>query len=154
MFGLWALSSAIVIPIGYYASEVFRAKGRPKLSFASQIAYLVVMTPVNYFAATLDFASFALVSSLIRLAAIIIDMVILKAFVRFPVGRMLRGLAPIFLCSLAMLGIGRLLGGLGVPDFAGIAACVIAYALCCEVFPTTRVELNGMLSKFTKKGKA
>ncbi len=153
MFGLWALSSAVVIPIGYYASEVFRAKGRPKLSFASQVAYLVVMAPVTYFAATLDFASFALVSSLIRLVAIVIDMVILKAFVRFPVGRMLRGLAPIFLCSLAMLGIGRLLGGLGVPDFAGIAACVIAYALCCEVFPTTRIELNGMLSRFTKKGK-
>ena len=59
MFGLWALSSAVVIPIGYYASEVFRAKGRPKLSFASQVAYLVVMVPITYYAATLDFVSFA-----------------------------------------------------------------------------------------------
>lgn len=154
MFGLWALSSAVVIPIGYYASEVFRAKGRPKLSFASQLAYLVVMVPVTYYAATLDFESFALVSSLIRLAAIAIDMAILRAFIEFPVGRMLRGLAPIFLCSLAMLGMGTLLDNLGVPDLAGIAACVVAYALCCEVFPTTRAELNGMLSRFIKNKKA
>lgn len=154
MFGLWALSSAVVIPIGYYASEVFRAKGRPKLSFASQLAYLVVMVPVTYYAATLDFESFALVSSLIRLAAIAIDMAILRAFIEFPVGRMLRGLAPIFLCSLAMLGMGTLLDNLGVPDLAGIAACVVAYALCCEVFPTTRAELNGMLSRFIRNKKA
>lgn len=154
MFGLWALSSAVVIPIGYYASEVFRAKGRPKLSFASQVAYLVVMVPVTYYAATLDFESFALVSSLIRLAAIAIDMAILKAFVKFPVGRMLRGPAPIFLCSLAMLGIGALLDNLGVPDLAGVVVCVIVYALCCEVFPTTRAELNGMLTRFIKNKKA
>ena len=153
MFGLWALSSAVVIPIGYYASEVFRAKGRPKLSFASQVVYLAIMAPATYCAATLDFESFALVSSLVRFVAIAIDMAILKIFVKFPVGRMLLGLAPIFLCSLAMLGAGVLLDGLGVPDLAGIAACVVVYALCCEIFPSTRMDLNGMLSGFTKKGK-
>ena len=154
MFGLWALSSAVVIPIGHYASEVFRAKGRPKLSFVSQIAYLAVMAPVTYYAATLDFESFAFVSSLIRFAAIAIDMAILKAFVKFPVGRMLCGLVPIFLCSLVMLGMGMLLDGLGAPDLVGIFACVAVYTLCCEVFPATRVEPDGMLSRFTKKRKA
>ena len=151
MFGLWALTSAVVIPIGYYASEVFRAKGRPKLSFASQVAYLVVMVPVTYYAATLDFESFALVSSLVRFVAIAIDMFILKFFIKFPIGRMLRGLAPIFLCSLVMFGVGGLLDGLGVPVLMGVAACVLAYALCCEVFPSTRAGLNGILSKFCKK---
>lgn len=154
MFGLWALSSAVIIPIGYYASEVFRAKGRPKLSFASQVAYLLVMVPATYYAATLDFESFALACSLVRLVAIAIDMFILKAFIKFPVGRMLSGLAPIFVCSFVMLGVGELLGSLGVPVLAGIIVCVFVYALCCEAFPSTRAELNGMVSGFAKKGKA
>ena len=150
MFGLWALSSAVVIPIGYYASEVFRAKGRPKLSFASQVAYLLIMAPVTYYAATLDFGSFALYSSLLRIVAICIDIFILKAFIKFPVGKMIARLAPIFVCSAVMIVAGWVLADFGVPTIAGIIACVVVYALCCEVFPSTRAQLNGILSRFMR----
>ena len=150
MFGLWALSSAVVIPIGYYASEVFRAKGRPKLSFASQVAYLLIMAPVTYFAATLDFESFALCSSLLRLIAIGIDVFILKAFIKFPVGKMIACLLPIFICSAVMIAAGWILADFGAPTIAGIFACVVVYALCCEVFPSTRAQLNGILSRIMR----
>lgn len=150
MFGLWALSSAVVIPIGYYASEVFRAKGRPKLSFASQVAYLLIMAPVTYYAATLDFGSFALYSSLLRIVAICIDIFILEAFIKFPVGKMIARLAPIFVCSAVMIVAGWVLADFGVPTIAGIIACVVVYALCCEVFPSTRAQLNGILSRFMR----
>ena len=33
VIGIWALTSAIMIVFGHYCSEVYRAKGRPKLSF-------------------------------------------------------------------------------------------------------------------------
>lgn len=150
MFGLWALSSAVVIPIGYYASEVFRAKGRPKLSFASQVAYLLIMAPVTYYAASLDFESFALYSSLLRLVAIGIDVYILKAFIKFPVGNMIARLLPIFICSAVMIAAGWILADFGVPTIAGIFACVVAYALCCEVFPSTRAQLNELLSRIMR----
>ena len=148
MFGLWALSSAVVIPIGYYASEVFRAKGKPKLSFASQVVYLMIMAPVTYYAATLDFESFALYSSMLRLVAIGIDMFILKAFLKFPVGKMIARLLPIFVCSGMMVVAGWALASFGAPTIVGIIACVVVYALCCEVFPSTRMLLNGLLSRF------
>lgn len=151
MFGLWALSGAVVIPIGYYASEVFRAKGRPRLSFASQVAYLLIMAPATYYAATLDFASFAICSSTLRLVAIAIDVSILKFFIRFPVGRMLAKLAPIFLCSVAMFVAGAFALRIGMPVFLGIIACVIVYALCCWCFPSTRVMLTGLFAKFPGK---
>lgn len=154
MFGLWGLSSAVVLPIGYYASEVFRAKGRPKLSFATQVAYLLIMIPVTYCAARLDFASFALASSLLRFAAITIDVIVLKTFIKFPVGKMLRGLAPILACSFVMLSVGEVLNCLNTPVLVGIIACVLSYALCCEVFSSTRAELNGLFARFIKKGSA
>lgn len=148
MFGLWALSSAVVIPVGYYASEVFRAKGRPKLSFASQVSYLLVMVPVTYYAASLDFNEFALYSSLLRLVAIGIDVFILKVFIKFPVGKMIARLLPIFACSVVMFTSGWVLDSICLPTIAGIIMCVIVYALCCEIFPSTRKQLNSLYSRF------
>lgn len=149
MFGLWGLSSALVIPIGYYASEVFRSKGRPKLSFATQVAYLIVMAPATYCAAKLDFQDFALISSLLRLVAITIDMMALKVFIKFPVGKMLALMAPVFVCSAIMLCAGELFKRIDIPDIAGIILCMLVYAFGCEAFPSTRTQLNSLLIRFS-----
>src|SRR5690606_8362276 len=36
VIGTWALTSSIMIVFGHFCSEVYRSKGRPKLSFVAQ----------------------------------------------------------------------------------------------------------------------
>lgn len=149
-FGLWALSSSIVIPLGFYASEVFRAKGRPKLSFASQIAYLLIMVPITFNAASLDFNLFALYSSLLRLVAIAIDIFILGVFIKFPIWKMLLNLTPIFICSTLMIAVGEILKIFNAPVIIGIFICVISYGFFCGFFPSTHAEIRTLFSKIAR----
>lgn len=44
--GTWALTTTLIILFGHYFSEVYRAKGKSKLSFSAQILRLVVLVPV------------------------------------------------------------------------------------------------------------
>lgn len=106
------------------------------------------MVPVTYYAASLDFNEFALYSSLLRLVAIGIDIFILKAFIKFPVGKMIARLLPIFACSVVMFTSGWVLDSICLPTIPGIIMCVIVYALCCEIFPSTRKQLNSLYSRF------
>ena len=43
--GLWGLTSSIMIIYSHYSSEVYRAKGRPKLSVLSQWLHIIVLWP-------------------------------------------------------------------------------------------------------------
>ena len=44
--GLWGLTSSITIVLSHYSSEIYRAKGRPKLSVLAQVLHLIVLWPV------------------------------------------------------------------------------------------------------------
>lgn len=148
LFGLWGLSSAIVIPIGYYASEVFRSKGKPKLSFMTQVVYLFIMVPITYIAAKHTFNIFVFASAFLRLIAISIDLFVLGHFVKFPIWKMINGLLPFFVCSFMMMGVGMLLFRLDAPPLFGIAICMVAYFIFCELFTTTRVQINSLIRNF------
>ena len=43
--GLWGLTSSITIVFAYYCSEVFRAKGKPKLSTLAQVVHMAFLIP-------------------------------------------------------------------------------------------------------------
>lgn len=57
VIGLWALTSSIMIVFGYFCSEVYRAKGKPKLSFLAQLLHLVVLIPACIISSKYGFTS-------------------------------------------------------------------------------------------------
>lgn len=59
------------------ASEVYRSKGKPQVSFYIQVAYLLVYVPAIYISAKAGFDTLSVVSCLIRLLPIVIDIVVL-----------------------------------------------------------------------------
>lgn len=76
--GIWALISGLVIVLAHYSSEVYRAKGKPKLSFLAQLLHLVVLIPVCMIAARGEFYDLVNARALIRIQFIIIHILIIK----------------------------------------------------------------------------
>lgn len=148
MLGLWALSSSVVIMLSHYASEVYRSMGMPKLSLCCQLAYLAVFIPVTYVSAQLSFQTFAVASSLVRIAGVAISLFALKAFVGFSSLRILGNVGAIAACSAAMGIIGMVLHAVN-SDFAltilWIFLCITVYLLFCIAFRSTRNQLLGLI---------
>lgn len=66
MFGAWAFTTSLSIVLSHYCSEIFRALGKPKVSFLAQCLYMAVMIPALYFAARESFTVLVLVNAAVR----------------------------------------------------------------------------------------
>lgn len=102
VIGIWALTSSIMIVFGHYCSELYRAKGQPKLSFLAQILHLIVLVPVCIIAANYGFWVLVYARSLIRLQSIIVNFIIMKVVIKFPIVKIFTNIFPMILASLGM----------------------------------------------------
>lgn len=103
--GLWALTSSITIVLSHYASEVYRAKGRPKLSVLAQVLHIVVLWPTILFTVRYGFEVLYISRSIVRLELIFVNLVIMSIIMRFSVLSMIRNIAPACLSALIMMGV-------------------------------------------------
>ena len=149
MLGYWGLSSSFVIILSHYASEVFRSKGRPRLSFYNQCVYLCILIPATYFSAQLGFDVFALAAAITRVVGIGVGFLFLCA-VHFPITRMCSNIISITLCASAMGVLGSCLLAFNASlmfSFFWIVVCAVAYAVFCLLFPDTRAVLFALLKR-------
>lgn len=102
IIGLWALTSSLMIVFGNYASELYRAKGLPKLSFIAQVLHLIVLIPVCIVSARYGFRTLIYARSLVRLQFILVHLILLKFVIKFPVTSIFKNLAPTALSSILM----------------------------------------------------
>ena len=140
LLGLWGLSSSLVIILSHYASEVFRAKGKPKLSFANQCLYLCILIPSMLFSAQMGFTAFSVTVCAVRVLGIGIGFIFL-GFVAFPVGKMLSNILSTVFCSLVMGIFGTLLlefNSTSLFCVLWILLCMVIYAALSLIFPKTR----------------
>lgn len=101
--GLWGLTSAITIVLSYYSSEVYRAKGKPKLSVLAQVLHIVVLWPVVLITVHYGFETLYVARSLIRLELIAVNLCILGLIVKMPISKMFVNVSPSFLAAACML---------------------------------------------------
>lgn len=102
--GLWALISGVTIVFAYYASEVYRSLGKPKLSVISQILHLVVLVPVLLIAAPSGFEVLYRARSLVRLQAIVVDLIILWFVLKITPRQMIKNIWRYAFASVIMAG--------------------------------------------------
>lgn len=100
--GLWGLTSAITIILSYYSSEVYRAKGKPKLSLLAQFLHIIVLWPVVLIAVKYGFESLYISRSLVRLEGVIVDLIIMYTVIGISPFRMIRNIRIPFIASAAM----------------------------------------------------
>lgn len=154
VIGVWALTSSIVIVFGYFCSEAYRAKGRPKLSFLAQLLHLVVLVPVCIISSKYGFWTLVYIRAWIRMEAILVDFIIMKYAMDISMGKTLKNVMPTAISALAMGLIGYLLQQLSkglLWSFVSIIICSFFYFGVLYLFPDMRKQINGVVIRL--KGK-
>lgn len=127
--GLWGLTGSVTIVLSHYCSEVYRAKGRPKLSVLSQVLHILCLVPTVLWAINYGFDFLCEMRALVRLTSIVINLVILYFLCRISPLSMLSNIKASLLASLAMIVIYYIL-----PENGNIAVEICYVIICCAVY--------------------
>ena len=148
--GLWGLTSAIVIVLSYFASEVYRAKGHPRLSVLAHWLHIVVLWPVVLIAVRYDFETLYVARSIVRLEGVAVSFVMLYLLIRISPIQMIKNIMPSIVASVSILCVAYVFKCLGsgfVWQISSVALCVSTYFLVIRIFPNEYAILNGLFKK-------
>lgn len=158
--GLWGLTSAVIIVYSYFASEVHRSKGKPKISLATQTLHLLFVIPALLISVKLDFKTLYITRSLIRIQSLVTALLVMQLLHGLKITKVLKNTLPMILSTVVMGVLGyflKQLSGSVVWHFAVIAICVVVYfAVLLGCFPKMRKELleSAFMKKILKKKSA
>ncbi len=144
VIGIWALTSAIMIVFGHYCSEVYRAKGKPKLSFLAQALHLVVLIPICMVSSKYGFWALVYARSWIRMEFILVHFIIMKYVIKFPVLQIVRNVSLTATSAVVMGMVGYFLQQLNdglIWSFVSIFLCTALYFGMLYLFPNMRKEI-------------
>lgn len=150
VIGVWALTSALMIVLGHYCSEVYRAKGRPKLSFLAQVLHLVVLVPVCIISSKYGFWALVYARAWIRMEFVLVHFIIMKFAIGFPVMKIIRNVLPTATSALIMGMLGYLLQQLNdglIWSLISIFICAVFYFGLLYMFPNMRKEMVAVVKR-------
>ncbi len=139
--GLWALTSSVTIIFWHFCSEVYRAKGRPKLSTLAQILHILFLWPTVYIAVDYGFETLYVSRSLVRLQGILVHMLLMYYVVRISPWKMIENVAPSLAASTIMLIVALLMLRLSHElwwQLLSILICALVYGCIVFIFPDER----------------
>jgi PST family polysaccharide transporter len=145
--GIWALMGSITILLSHYSSEVYRAKGKPKLSVISQFLHLIVLIPTLLISIEYSFEVLYYARSFVRLEAVLVNLILMYYIIKISPLRMIKNISPSLISSIFM---GLIAHGLHlfnksfVWDVISIAICGISYFSFILLFPKERQILMSL----------
>lgn len=132
IIGIWSIISALVIVFSYFNSEVYRAKGKPKISFISQIIHLIFLVPTCIISLKYGFWTFVYSRSLIRLQGVLVGLIIMSFVMGFSIKntiinniKPIIGSAIIFMISIILEHFSNNIFG----DIVSIIICIAIYII-------------------------
>jgi len=130
LVGLWGFISTFLIVFSDYSSIIFVSKGKPQISFISQILYLSIYIPALVISARYSFQILIYTRVFIRLAGMLINLFFLNLYFQINSRKMVKNVYPAITGSFVMAGWGLLLRKLNntVPwMFLSIFLCMTVY---------------------------
>lgn len=76
--GIWGLCTSIVCVFGTFSREVYRAKGKPKISLFAQILHIMFIVPVCLYSVRQGFATLSWLRSFAYLQIVVVHMFFMK----------------------------------------------------------------------------
>lgn len=154
VIGVWSLTSVMMIVFGNLCSEVYRAKGRPKLSFLSQILHIIVLIPVCIIGSKHGFWILVYARAWIRMEFVIVHFIIMKVAIGIPVGKTVRNIFPTLISAVVMGVLGHWLRQISneiLWGFISIPICSVIYFSILYIFPDTRRKINEVVKKLKNR---
>lgn len=150
--GLWGLTSSITIVLSHYSSEIYRAKGRPKLSVLAQVLHIIVLWPVILIAVKYGFETLYVSRTLIRLQMILVNIIIMYFVIKISPWKMLQNIFVPCMSSFIMAIASYGLLQINQSDrwqYMAIAICIIIYFSIMFCFHKERKMLIAFIQKMT-----
>lgn len=154
VIGIWAFTSSLMIVFGHFSSEVYRAKGQPKLSFLAQMLHLVVLVPTVIIGANYGFWPLVYARSLIRLQFVMVHLIIMKKVMKISIVRTFKNVLPTMISVSAMGVFSYLLKQISentLWTIMSIFLCVVFYFSVLSLFSKMRMELKELVIKILPK---
>lgn len=154
VIGVWALTSAIMIVFGNFNSEVYRAKGLPKLSFIAQILHLIVLVPVCIVSSKYGFWSLVYARAWIRTQLVLVHFAIMKFAIGFSSLETIKNVVPSAISSISMGVLAYFLQQLSSEilwDFISILICILFYFSVLSLFPSMREQIESLYRMLKSK---
>ena len=139
--GLWALTSSVTIVFWHFCSEVYRAKGLPKLSTLAQILHIIFLWPTVIIAVDYGFETLYVSRSLVRFQGILVHMLLMYYVVRISPWKMIKNVAPSLAASTIMLVVALHMLRLSHEmwwQLLSILICAVVYGSIVIIFPKER----------------
>jgi len=142
---LWGLTGAFAIVIAFFASEVYRSKGNPKLSLFMQLLHLAFIVPTLLLTLDKSFEIMYTARALIRIQGIVAALLCLNLLYRFKMRDILKNITPATVSALVMGAVGW--GCLTISKHmlwqcVAIGLCIVVYfATLFICFPKVRREV-------------
>lgn len=151
--GLWGLTSAFTIVLSHYSSEVYRAKGCPKLSVLAQVLHIVVLWPAILFAVKYGFEVLYITRSLVRLEGIMVNIIIMQVVVHISTWKMLKNISVNCFAAFGMGWVAhtlQILNNSVIWQIITILLCVATYFMLVMCFKSERKTLLAFIQRYIK----
>ncbi|MBD5290057.1 MAG: lipopolysaccharide biosynthesis protein [Bacteroides sp.] len=103
--GLWALTTALALVLANISGEVYRAKGKPKISVIVQLTHIACIIPTVIIAIGYGYETLCIWRSLIRLQLIAANMVALYYLVKISPIRQIKNIGPALIAGAVLIGL-------------------------------------------------
>jgi len=130
--GIWSLMSAIGIVFSNFNGEVYRSKGRPKLSFVYQVIHLCFLIPSCIIAIGYGFWPLVYTRALMRIQGTITGFIFMKIYMGFSIREMLGNIIKPIICTLLMGIVAFFLKRVSASiswSFISILICILVYGI-------------------------
>ncbi len=128
--GLWGLTSSLVIVLSHFSSEVYRSKGKPKISLFMQLIHLAFLVPTLIIAISYGFEILYIARSLIRLQIILTAMLIMNFMFDVKTLSVFKNILPMTISAIIMGVAGYFLQMIHpslIWQIASVMLCIIIY---------------------------
>ncbi|ADY55904.1 polysaccharide biosynthesis protein [Syntrophobotulus glycolicus DSM 8271] len=154
IIGIWAFVAAFGIIFSNFNGEVYRSKGKPRLSFIYQIIHLTFLIPTCLISMKFGFWSLVYARSLIRFQGTIVGFIFMRAFMGFSLKDMLSNVAkPLcstLLMSLIAIGLKQISSAV-IWSFISILICAFMYV--SFIILIDRGQISEIIKLFRDKTK-
>lgn len=152
--GLYSLLGAFSTVLSHYCSEIYRALGRPKLSFAVQMLYIAGLIPIISWGVQQPFEILAISRSFMRLYMVLVHSIFIWFVLRLSMLQFLKNIFPSIICATLMGIFGIWINTLVDTmwwNVLCIGFCIIFYfGIFYILFPKLREEGIGFLKRKVK----